>query len=185
MKTELGIDLNKKLKHKIMKNNILLFVLAFSVHTVTKAQQNDLLLTKTKSPVQLNGVLRGNTYTSNQYPAFRNTPIKDYDYYNRKSRTLRITGLSLLGAGLVLGLSGLLVASNDNYADPEGRDRTIRTLFVLSAATGIASIPLMVLAHVNKTKARASLSSQKTAFGIPGKAEKNIVGLTLSISVGK
>jgi len=168
-----------------MKKNILLFVLVLAVHAVTEAQQNDLLLTKTKSPVQLNAVLRGNTYIRNQYPAFRNTPIKDYDYYNRKSRTLRITGLSLLGAGLVLGLSGLLVASNDNYTDYEGRDRTIRTLFVLSAATGIASIPLMVLAHVNKSKARALLSTQKTSFGIPGKAEKNIVGLTLSIPVGK
>ena len=99
MKTELGIDLNKINKNKIMKKNILLIVLVLSAHAVTKAQQNDLLLTKTKSPVQLNAVLRGNTYIRNQYPAFRNTPIKDYDYYNRKSRTLRITGLrGLLGA---------------------------------------------------------------------------------------
>ncbi len=168
-----------------MKKNILLIVLVLSAHAVTKAQQNDLLLTKTKSPVQLNTALRGNTYTRSLYPAYENVPKKDHEYYNRKSRNLRTAGLSLLGAGLVLGLSGILVASNDNYADSERRDRTIRTLFVLSAATGIASIPLMVLAHVNKSKARALLSTQKTSFGIPGKAEKNIVGLTLSIPVGK
>lgn len=169
-----------------MKKFILILTIVSGINNSTVAQRKDLPVIKTGYSGRANiAMLQGNTFISGHNPAYDNSPKKDYDYYNRKSRNLRITGLSLLGAGLVLGLSGLLVASNDNYTDSEGRDRTIRTLFVLSAATGIASIPLMVLAHVNKTKARTSLSSQKTSFGIPGKTEKNIIGLTLSIPVGK
>lgn len=117
-------------------------------------------------------------------PAF-NGNDKDYNFYNRRSRNMRITGLSLLGGGLVMGVTALLMATNDNSSYSDSRDHTITTLFVLSAATGIASIPFMVLAHVNKNKARLAMKNQPTGFGVPTNVNKNITGLTMSIPIGK
>ena len=154
-------------------------------------------LSLTTNAQQANGTIRAVNYsTAKPFLKIQSNAVqedysvpgnneKDYNFYNRRSKNQRIIGLSLLGAGLVLGVAGILVSSNDNYTDNEKRDRTIRDLFILSAATGIASIPFMVMAHASKNKARAALSSQKTSFGIPGKAEKNITGLTLSIPIGK
>lgn len=115
-----------------------------------------------------------------------NDPSGDYDMYMRRTRTMRITGLSLLGAGVVTGGIALLVATNnDDYVDYDTelrRERTTTTLFVISAVTGIASIPFMVLAHANKNKARAALSNEKAY--IPGK-HIYITGVTLSLPIGK
>jgi hypothetical protein len=160
-----------------MKKIILILGLIIVTQLETKAQQEKQFI-----------AVANYTTLKPMYSSGYNLPEKDYAYYNRKSRNQRITGLSLLGGGLVLGVAGILVtSSNSTYSDVnyESRGETAVTLFILSAATGIASIPFMILAHVNKTKARAALSVQKTSFGIPGMTEKNIAGLTVSIPIGK
>lgn len=108
---------------------------------------------------------------------------RDYSFYNKRSRTHRIIGLSLLGGGVVLGLSGVLVVNNENSNDYTRDDNTASTLFVLSAATGIASIPFMILAHANKSKAKAALKTQGAY--IPGKGIIPVTGLSLSLSIGR
>ena len=109
-------------------------------------------------------------------------PEKDYNYYMHQSRDLRIIGLSLLGGGLALGIVGVIYATTNTYYNEE----TVGALFLTSCILGVASIPCMVLAHVNKTKAKKlSVANQKTSFNIPGKAEKNIIGLSFSVPIGK
>lgn len=166
-----------------MKKITLILALAFSVCAVTKAQQHNMPAKEVASPVQPNLALqRDKIFLAGNEPAGENIPPKDFDYYNRKSRNQRITGLSLLGGGLLLGGAGILSANSvsSNY---DSNGETSAALFIVSAAAGFASIPFMILAHVNKSKARATLSTQKTF--IPGKADKNITGLTISIPIGK
>jgi hypothetical protein len=114
-----------------------------------------------------------------------NQPPKDHDLYLQRSRNQRITGLVLLGTGLVSsGIAVLLATSNNtNYNSNNGS--TAVALFIIGAATGIASIPFMVLAHVNKNKAKVEVTGQKTGFGLPRNIGKEITGITLSIPIGK
>ena len=108
---------------------------------------------------------------------------RDYQLYKRRSRTMRITGLSLLGGGVVLGVTALLMATDNTSNYSNSRDNTIGTLFVLSAVTGIASIPFMILAHANNHKARTILKNQGAY--IPGKGAIPVTGLAVSVSIGK
>lgn len=169
-----------------MKKFIIVLTCVSAISTATIAQQTQPIAvaenhTATKSFLQI----PNNTTLENKLTSAFSGYDKDYNFYNRRSRNLRITGLSLLGGGLILGVSALLVSSNDNSTYSDSRDRTITTLFVLSAATGIASIPFMVLAHVNKSKAKLAMKNQPTGFGVPANVNKNIAGLTMSITIGK
>jgi len=169
-----------------MKKIIIVLTFVSAISTATKAQQTE--SSKTIGNYTAAGSflqVPDNTTLENRLASASNGYDKDYDFYNRRSRNLRITGLSLLGGGLVLGVSALLVSGNDNNSYSDSRDRTITTLFVLSAATGIASIPFMVLAHVNKSKAKLAMKNQPTGFGVPANVNKNITGLTMSIAIGK
>ena len=107
--------------------------------------------------------------------------VKDHTFYMQKSKNQRTVGLVLLGTGLLASGIGLLVATNSNSFD---QSETAAYCFVIGAATGIASIPFMVIAHVNRNRAKLSLSSQKTGFGIPFKSG-DMTGLTLSMNIGK
>lgn len=171
-----------------MKKSILMLAVIFLINMGLKAQQGDQFTVKTVSFAK-----KANTYlTPGVNSSFLNLtdggdPVKDYAYYNRQARTMRITGLSLLGAGLVSGVTALLIATNydpnASYEATERKSRTATTLFVVSAVTGIASIPFMILAHAQKNKARAALSTQKTF--IPGKSNIDITGITVSVPIGK
>ena len=167
-----------------MKKNIFLLTLVLTAQLATKAQQNNLSPTANTYPLQLNiSKVVNESFLSRSYEG---DPVKDYAYYNRQSRNMRITGLSLLGVGLVSGGVALLTSTNNNtgsYESIERKDRTIATLFVVSAVTGIASIPFMIMAHAKKNEARAALSNQKTF--IPGRGNTHITGITLSIPLGK
>ncbi len=111
----------------------------------------------------------------------------DYNLYKKRARTHRTIGLSLLGAGVVLGATGIIVASADDN-DPntgfgERNDDAAATLFLFSAATGVASIPFMIIAHVNNSKAKAILKNQGAY--IPGRGTVPVAGVTVSIPIGK
>lgn len=164
---------------------LIVIVLFCSGFTIVKAQQNNILQTKDAYPDQLNkSFVQSKTLLIGDNPFNENGPDKDYNYYNRKSRNQRITGLSLLGGGLVLsGIGVLLVTSSSQNYNNSGKDYTAVVLFGIGAAAGLASIPFMIMAHSSKNKARATLSTQK--IFIPGKADKYITGLTVSIPIGK
>ncbi len=168
-----------------MKKIILLLTLVLTAQLAAKAQQDNISTTANTYPLQLNTSAGVNE--SFLKPGYGGDPIKDYAYYNRQSRNMRITGLSLLGAGLASGVAGLLVATGDNsydsYEAVERKDRTTATLLVVSVVTGLASIPFMIIAHAKKNESRATLSNQKTF--IPGKGNTHITGITVSVPLGK
>ena len=110
-------------------------------------------------------------------------PDKNYDFYMHRSKNERIVGWSTLGGGLLLGAAGILAASSEKTYN-NGKNYLPGVLFVASAASGLVSIPFMVLASVNKNKAKALLSSQKTGFGVPKSVSNSIVGITLTIQLG-
>jgi len=169
-----------------MKKIILALTCVAAIGMTTKAQQTEPSKTIGNYTAARTFLLvPTTTVLENKLTSASNGYDKDYNFYNRRSRNMRIAGLSLLGGGLVLGVSALLVSGNDYSTYSDSRDRTITTLFVLSAATGIASIPFMVLAHVNKSKARLAMKNQPTGFGVPANVHKNITGLTMSIPIGK
>ncbi len=162
-----------------------MLTLVLTAQLAAKAQQDNISTTVNKYPLQL-------TTSAGINESFLRTGyggdlVKDYAYYNRQSRNMRITGLSLLGAGLASGVAGLLVASGNNnydsYETVERKDRTTATLLVVSVVTGLASIPFMIIAHAKKNEARATLSTQKTF--IPGKANTYITGISVSVPIGK
>lgn len=108
---------------------------------------------------------------------------KDHAYYQEKSRKQRTAGLVLLGSGVLLSGVGLIISTrNDASFD---QTETGITVMGVGAAAGIASIPFMILAHVNRNKARVMLSSQKTSAGIPYKYGKGLASVTVSIPLGK
>lgn len=111
----------------------------------------------------------------------------DYNLYKKRARTHRTIGLSLLGAGVVLGVTGIIVASADDGDTYNGfgerNDDAAATLFLFSAATGVASIPFMILAHANNHKARAILKNQGAY--IPGKGVIPVTGITVAMQIGK
>lgn len=111
-----------------------------------------------------------------------NSNEKDYAYYLQKKKNNLTAGLVTLGAGVVLSGVGLIISTNSNSFD---NDATAGVLVIAGAASGIASIPLMIMASVYGHKAKLELSNQKTGFGAPSKVSKNIPGLTISIPLGK
>lgn len=106
-------------------------------------------------------------------------PVKDHDFYLRRSKNYRIVGWSTLGAGLVLSGIGLLEASNGSGST------TAAALTIAGALSGIVSIPFMIMASANKHKARLMLDSKKTGFGVPANVSKDITGITMVLPIGK
>src|SRR5258705_7823864 len=102
--------------------------------------------------------------------------VKDYAYYLRKKKNNLTAGLVTLGAGLVLSGIGLVTPTNSTSYDT---DETAGILFIAGAASGIASIPLMIMAHVYGHQAKLELSKQKTGFGVPPGVSKDIIGITV------
>lgn len=109
---------------------------------------------------------------------------KDYDYYMHKRKKNKTIGWALLGGGFGLTGIGVLMAVTNNTGGTQGKIAAIS--FVAGAAAGIASIPFMIIANVNKNKAKAFLSNQKTGYGMPLK-NNYVTGVTISIpiSIGK
>lgn len=107
--------------------------------------------------------------------------IKDYAYYIQKSKNQRVGGLVLLGSGVLLSGIGLLIAQNSNLDEIEGGV----IIMGLGALSGLISIPIMIMAHANKNKAKLMLSRQKTGLGVPSNWSQNITGVTITIPIGK
>ena len=117
-----------------------------------------------------------------KYENSNNSSEKDYAYYLQKKKSTLTAGLVTLGAGLVFSGIGWATASNSNSFD---NDATAAVFLIAGAVSGITSIPLMIMASVYGHKAKLAFSNQKTGFGVPTKAGKNIPGLTFSIPLSK
>lgn len=173
-----------------MKKLMLILGLIILTLIETKAQQEKQFIAADNSAtLKISALPVGNLFEKKMYTHESDSSKKNYAYYNSTSRNLRIAGLSLLGAGLVLGVAGLLVVSNSNsmsdYGDLQRAESTHRALFISSAATGIISIPLMAMASAYKQKARLELKNQKTGFGVPANVSNDITGITFTIPIGK
>ena len=117
------------------------------------------------------------------YSSGNNLPDKDYDYYMRKRKNNLTAGLVTLGAGVVLSGIGLLIATPANATLDNAATGGVIT--IIGAASGIASIPCMIMAGVYGHKAKLEFKNQKTGFGVPSNVSKNTAGITMSIPIGK
>jgi hypothetical protein len=165
------------MKKFILISGVLIFTLLQA-----KAQQGKQEIASTSNTLYKgNTVIKDNlslnfsTYTGYQ------VPDKDYDYYMRKKKNNLTAGLVTLGSGLLLSGIGLITATNSTSFDT---DMTAGILLIAGAASGIASIPLMIMSHVYGHKAKLELSNQKTGFGVPPNVSKDIVGITCKIAIG-
>jgi hypothetical protein len=162
-----------------MKKIIPILGLLMAIYTATKAQQGKQEITL--NSYTGNSVIKDNvSFNLSNDPGYQ-TPVKDYDYYLRKKKNNLTAGVITLGAGLVLSGIGLITATNSTSYDT---DETAAVLLIAGAASGIASIPLMIMATVYGHKAKLELSNQKTGFGVPSNVSKDIVGVTFRIAIG-
>jgi len=150
-----------------MKKLILIMGLLLYFQIETMAQQDS----------QFAGTNVYNTVTFTS-PINTDPAKKDYEYYIRKKKNNHIAGLVTLGTGLLLSGIGLITATNNTSIDS---DATAPVFFIAGAVSGIASIPLMIIAHVYGHRAKLELSKQKTGFGVPPNVSKDITGFTLTL----
>ena len=177
-----SIMVNYQIKN--MKKIILILALIITAQLQTKAQQEKQFITVTHySTSKAMALSQDNTFSKNMYSPGNNLPVKDYDYYMRKRKNNLTAGWVTLGAGVVLSGIGLLVSTSGNASFDDAATGGVIT--IIGAASGIASIPCMIMATVYKHKAKVQLSSQKTGFGVPSKVGKSITGITMSIPIGK
>ena len=159
-----------------MKKSILMLGIIFLINMESKAQQKSQFISANS--------LSYTKPVSFSLPAY-NGPDKDADFYMHRSKKYRIVGWSTLGAGLIASGAGLLIVTNANNLVNNNTENTGAVLLLFGAVSGITSIPFMIMATVNKHKAKAMMSSQKTGFGVPANVSKDIVGITLQIPLGK
>ncbi|MEO6540303.1 MAG: hypothetical protein ABIN74_04905 [Ferruginibacter sp.] len=166
-----------------MKKFILIPAVIFLISSESKAQQEKQTIALTSYTLSAGKtVIKDNLTFSFSNDPGNDVPVKDYAYYLKKKKSNLTAGLVTLGAGLLFSGIGLITATNSNSFDD---DATAGVLFIAGAASGIASIPLMIMAHVYGHKAKLELSTQKTGFGVPANVSKDIVGITVAISIGK
>ena len=164
-----------------MKKTALILSLFIALYMSTTAQSDQIQKVNGNLTAYNASLLStGNGFTTNR---FEDPITKDYDYYIQKSKNQRTAGLVLLGGGVLLSGIGLLVAANKNASFDDAA--TGGVIMGLGALAGLGSIPLMIMAHVNKNKAKLMLSKQKTGFGVPSNVSKDITGITMIMPVGK
>ena len=159
-----------------MKKSILFLLVMMAVNPNIKAQQES-QLGNTSFITSLK------TVSVNSVPYVGLANDKDYDYYMKKSKGYRAVGWSTLTGGLVLSGVGLLISASSSASFEAVETGVI--IMGIGALSGIVSIPFMIMATVNKHKAQLMLDKKKTGFGVPSNVDKNIMGITMSIELGK
>ena len=167
-----------------MKKIILILGLIFSIHMVTKAQQEKQFITATNFTAL-------KPITSSFYiPTDSTVIIKDYAYYMKKSKNQKIAAFTLLGGGALLTGIGVLTFPKDynifgNSSSTENQANISAVIVVVGIAAMAASIPFFISSPINKHRAKLKINNQKTGFGTPPNVSKLITGITLSIPIGK
>ena len=108
--------------------------------------------------------------------------IKDQAYYLAKSKKQTTAWLVLLGGGVALVGTGLLIGAGDNASFNDAETGVI--LGVIGLSSMIASIPFFVTSRVNKAKSKFELTAQYT-INIPGRSTVLVKGLTWSLPLGR
>lgn len=167
-----------------MKTLILFFSIILFIANKPKAQLKDEPATNTgNSFITLNDI---NSTAEKNYLKTNTPPDKNQGFYLRRSKTYRIVGWSTLGGGIVLSGLGLLALSQEKANNNDNVDyNKPGILLAAGAASGIVSIPFMIMASVNKHKAMVIVDNQKTGFGVPPNVSRNITGITLRVSPWK
>lgn len=123
------------------------------------------------------------SFQENGKTLFDAGPGQDAGFYKKRQKTHFVIGLVLLGTGLVSGVVGILTANSTNYTNNNGN--TAATFFVVSAATGIASIPFMAMAMANHHKSKMAMKNEKTGWGMPPGRSRDLYGLSLSLPLSR
>ena len=155
-----------------MKKSILVLGLILSISIESKAQLQSQFIVATGYNTTKQVSLSATHYSG---------PEKDYDFYLRRSKNYRNVGWATLIGGVVLSGVGILLATGDTY----GASTTPVVFLIAGAASGIVSIPFMIMASVTGHKAKLMLTNQKTGFGVPPHVSKDITGITFQIPFGK
>jgi len=188
---DLGIQVNsfdpaikfKNFKHDHMKKMMLIISLLMAVQADSKGQNSLIAYNNSKISFAGNIISAGNLVTGINHTFIdSNIVVKDHAFYMQRSRNQRTAGLVLLGGGVLISGVGLLVSTNSSAT----LDQTATgvTIMGVGALAGIVSIPLMIMAHANRNKAKLMLSNQTTGYGIPFKSGE-LTGVTLSVALGR
>lgn len=129
-----------------------------------------------------NSSTTGMLKASLNYPLTDSSIVKDHAFYMQRSRNQKTAGLVLLGSGVLLSGIGLIISTRNDASFDQTETGVI--IMGVGAAAGIASIPLMIMAHANRNKAKLMLSNQATGYGIPFKSGE-LTGVTLSVALGR
>lgn len=114
--------------------------------------------------------------------------------YSLKAKHQKTAAWICLGGGFLLATTGVVIAVNNTTNDlfnifsvtPTYHDYTTESVLMITGTAGmLGAIPLFISAANNKRRARLSIDSQKTAFGLPGHVSRKISGITLTIPIGK
>ena len=118
--------------------------------------------------------------------------VKDAKYYLVKSQNQKTAAWILLGGGAACTGIGILIFPKDynvvwgtNTTSQESNATFSTILTIAGFASMLTSIPVFISSSINKRRAHAGVSYQKTGFGIPVKSDKEIAGITLSIPIGR
>ena len=168
-----------------MKKIILTAGLIFTITVITNAQNVDAVHAS-------NAVLGPANQLNKAYRSYFEDSIlknSDYDFYMAKSSNKKTAAWIFLGGGSLCTAIGVLTFPKDyglwgNSSSTEKQAEFSSTITIIGIAAMLSSIPFFVSSGINKRKAKASISN-KTTLGIPGKGDKLITGLSLSIPIGK
>jgi len=109
---------------------------------------------------------------------------ESYKFYLQKRKTNNIIGFVLLGAGIIMTVSGL-AESGPFFSDNPHRGEA---LSIAGAVTTLSSIPFFIMASKNKRKAKlalkeASITLNNTNIGFNNKPYRSVYpGLSLSFN---
>lgn len=168
-----------------MKSIIIFAFIILACFNNVFAQENITYATANFSKNLNTGFLHSNEYINSKYLGYDTGKglQKDYDFYKRKSKNQRTVGWATLGGGILLSGLGILLATND-YDLYSSNANYPGILIVAGCVSGIVSIPFMILANINKHKAKLILETQKTGFSLPPGISKSVVGISFQIKLG-
>lgn len=182
-----------------MKKLILIALIFVSFRSATNAQQVNISLLQnetvtTEMPVNKIELTKSQNFLAKDQVLANPDPGTMYDkaYYLKKSRNNRIASLCLVGGGFVIAGIGVLTFPKDydivfgNSSEDESKADAATALIIVGCAAMLTSIPFTVMAGVNKRKANAMVSIQKTGSGVvPPGIGKQITGITMTFPIGK
>lgn len=137
-------------------------------------------------------VLASSIYSQADTAAAKTNTELAGNLYLQKAKTQKTVAWIMLGGGALLTTIGIAtyprnydIIFGTNSPGEDARASTSAGLVVVGGLSMLGSIPIFIAAGKNKFRAKLTMASQKTAFGVPGNVSKKIPGITLSIPIGR